>query len=58
VWVDGTRTWKTGPDRNFVTPPLKPGTAFEYQIKARWMEDGKPVEGTFPFKITWKLTGK
>jgi periplasmic protein TonB len=21
-------------------------------------EDGKPVEGTFPFKITWKLTGK
>jgi protein TonB len=22
------------------------------------LEDGKPVEGTFPFKITWKLTGK
>jgi protein TonB len=22
------------------------------------MEDGHPVEGTFPFKITWKLTGK
>jgi periplasmic protein TonB len=22
------------------------------------MEDGKPVEGTFPFKITWKLTGR
>jgi periplasmic protein TonB len=22
------------------------------------MEDGKPVEGSFPFKITWKLTGK
>jgi protein TonB len=22
------------------------------------MEDGKPVEGTFPFKITWKLMGK
>jgi protein TonB len=22
------------------------------------MEDGKPVEGTFPFAITWKLTGK
>jgi periplasmic protein TonB len=22
------------------------------------MEDGKAVEGTFPFKITWKLTGK
>jgi protein TonB len=21
------------------------------------MEDGKPVAGTFPFKITWKLTG-
>jgi protein TonB len=21
------------------------------------MEDGKPVEGTFPFAITWKLTG-
>src|SRR5208282_3728115 len=22
------------------------------------MEDGKPIEGVFPFKITWKLTGK
>jgi periplasmic protein TonB len=22
------------------------------------MEDGKAVEGTFPFKITWKLTGR
>jgi periplasmic protein TonB len=22
------------------------------------MEDGKPIEGTFPFKITWKLTGR
>jgi periplasmic protein TonB len=22
------------------------------------MEDGKPIEGTFPFKIIWKLTGK
>jgi len=22
------------------------------------MEDGRAVEGTFPFKITWKLTGK
>jgi hypothetical protein len=22
------------------------------------MEDGHAVEGTFPFAITWKLTGK
>jgi len=22
------------------------------------MEDGRPIEGTFPFAITWKLTGK
>jgi len=22
------------------------------------MEDGHAVEGVFPFKITWKLTGK
>lgn len=46
VWVDGGRTKLTGSDRNFSTPSLTPGKTFEYQIKARWMEDGKPVEKT------------
>jgi uncharacterized protein (TIGR03000 family) len=46
VWVDGDRTQQTGSDRNFSTPSLTPGKTFEYQIKARWMEDGKPVEKT------------
>jgi uncharacterized protein (TIGR03000 family) len=51
VWVDGGRTQQTGPNRDFVTPALKPGTTFEYQIKARWMEDGKPVEQTRTVKV-------
>jgi uncharacterized protein (TIGR03000 family) len=51
VWVDGDRTRQTGPSRDFVTPTLKPGTTYSYQVKARWMEDGKPVEQTRKVKV-------
>jgi uncharacterized protein (TIGR03000 family) len=51
LWVDDVRTQKTGTERDFVSPPLKLGTTFEYEIKARWMENGKPVEQTRTVKV-------
>jgi uncharacterized protein (TIGR03000 family) len=33
-------------ERVFVTPPLDVGSSYTYSIRARWTEDGKPVEQT------------
>ena len=30
----------------FVTPPLQPGQEYTYTLKARWTENGQPVERT------------
>jgi uncharacterized protein (TIGR03000 family) len=46
VWFNGMRTEQTGTDRSFKSPPLEPGRNYAYEIKAKWMEDGKPVEKT------------
>jgi uncharacterized protein (TIGR03000 family) len=43
VWIDGNKTFQTGPMREFVTPPLEPGQKFNYDIKARWTENGQEV---------------
>ncbi len=44
LWFDEYKTPQTGPERAFVSPPLTPGRDFTYQIRARWMEDGRPVD--------------
>jgi uncharacterized protein (TIGR03000 family) len=46
VSIDGSRTSQTGRLRSFVTPALERGTEYSYEIQARWMRDGKPVEQT------------
>lgn len=46
VWFGGYRTNLTGPTRGFTTPPLEKGKTFAYEIRARWTENGKPVEQT------------
>jgi uncharacterized protein (TIGR03000 family) len=46
VWFDGQKTQSTGPDRLYVTPPLDRSKNYSYEIKARWMENGQPVERT------------
>ncbi len=51
VWVDDSPTKQSGQERNFVTPPLKTGKTFSYQIKAQWMENGTPVEQTRTVKV-------
>jgi uncharacterized protein (TIGR03000 family) len=46
IWFDGEKTQQTGAFREFVSPPLAPGSNFVYQIKARWAQDGRTVEQT------------
>ncbi len=46
LWFDGKRTGQRGEYREFVSPPLKPGERYYYVVRARWTEDGRPVERT------------
>ncbi len=43
---NGTVVSQTGPERAFVTPALAKGSSYTYSIRARWTEDGKPVDQT------------
>jgi uncharacterized protein (TIGR03000 family) len=44
LWFDGHLTSQTGTERTFHTPALEKGRSYHYDVKARWMKDGKPVE--------------
>jgi uncharacterized protein (TIGR03000 family) len=44
VWIDGTPTSQTGPQRVFQSPPLEPGKGYVYIVRARWTEEGRPIE--------------
>jgi uncharacterized protein (TIGR03000 family) len=46
ILFDGQKTTQTGMTRSFVSPPLKPGQNFSYEIKAKWTEDGKEFSRT------------
>jgi uncharacterized protein (TIGR03000 family) len=46
LWFNGTKTSQTGTQRDFVSPVLTLGKNYTYEVKARWTEDGKPVEQT------------
>jgi uncharacterized protein (TIGR03000 family) len=44
VWFDGDKTSQTGNLRPFITPDLKPGVDYAYEIRVRWMEEGQTRE--------------
>jgi uncharacterized protein (TIGR03000 family) len=45
VWVDNYLTNQIGPVRELTTPGgLEPGQTYHYTVKARWTDNGKPVE--------------
>jgi uncharacterized protein (TIGR03000 family) len=46
VWVNGVKTKQTGESRYFFSPPLASGKKYSYQMRVRWMKDGKAVEET------------
>jgi uncharacterized protein (TIGR03000 family) len=51
LWLDGNPTKQRGESRAFVSPLLQPGRNFVYEMRARWMQDGKPVEETRQIEV-------
>jgi uncharacterized protein (TIGR03000 family) len=52
VWFGDHKTRQTGSDRMFTSPPLPRDREYTYQIRARWMENGQPVERTRDVRVT------
>jgi len=52
LWI-GDEQVRTTSDtvRQFETPALEPGQVYSYTIRARWMENGQPVERTQKVKF-------
>jgi uncharacterized protein (TIGR03000 family) len=46
IWVDGVATKQTGAERQFVSPPLEAGQEYSYELKARWIENGREIVQT------------
>jgi len=51
VWVEGEATTQTGAQRTFTSPELPSDKIYTYEIKARWMQGGQPVERTLQVKV-------
>jgi len=51
VWFNGQATRQTGSQREFVSPPLQPGQEYTYTIRARWMQNGQPVDQTRALQV-------
>lgn len=52
VFFDGDATTQKGGERLFVTPPLEVGKKYHYDVRARWKQDGKPVEQTRQVEVS------
>jgi uncharacterized protein (TIGR03000 family) len=46
VWLNDTAMTATGRERSFVSPALDPGTEYTYQVRARWLDNGREVNRT------------
>ena len=52
LYLEGVKTRQTGTTRVFVSPRLTPGQNYVYEIRARWMENGQPIEHTRNLVVT------
>ena len=43
IIIEGAKTTQTGSRRLFVSPPLKSGQNYTYELKAKWTENGKEM---------------
>lgn len=44
LWFEGKKLTQAGGWHRYVSPPLTAGQRYTYHIRARWTENGKPVE--------------
>jgi uncharacterized protein (TIGR03000 family) len=56
ITFDGHATTQKGTERQYLTPPLKVGKKFHYDVVARWTANGKPVEKTRKVDVTGGAT--
>jgi uncharacterized protein (TIGR03000 family) len=52
IWVEDAKTNTSGAVREFQSPQLEPGKRYSYEIRARWMENGKEVTQTREVPVT------
>jgi uncharacterized protein (TIGR03000 family) len=52
LWFEDQPTTTTGSIRQFMSPPLTPGTKYTYDIKASWNENGREVTQTQKVAVT------
>jgi uncharacterized protein (TIGR02246 family) len=52
IFFDGTATTQRGSERRFVSPPLERGRKYDYEIRARWMENGRVVQQARKVSVT------
>jgi uncharacterized protein (TIGR03000 family) len=46
LWISDVFVGQGGSSRQFVSPPLENGRTYTYDIKARWMQDGREMTST------------
>jgi uncharacterized protein (TIGR03000 family) len=51
VWFDGAKNTRTGSLRRFVTPPLKAGRKYTYEVRVAWKNGGDEVTETRPLSV-------
>ena len=51
VWIEGTPTTLGGRRRQFVSPPITPGSDYTYDIQVNWMQDGREVTSKRHIKV-------
>src|SRR5262249_53231424 len=51
LWLNGQLMRRTGAERDFISPELKEGETYAYEVKARWVQDGLPKEETIEAKV-------
>jgi uncharacterized protein (TIGR03000 family) len=52
LWVDGKPTKKSGPVRDFVTPPvLQAGLTYRYTFRAEWTVNGQTMTKELPADV-------
>jgi uncharacterized protein (TIGR03000 family) len=52
VYLEGVKTRQTGTTRQFVSPQLVPGRQYVYEIRGRWIENGREVVQTRNLVVT------
>jgi len=51
VYFDGAPTQQRGPVRTFTTPVLDTGRNYTYQVRAKWTQNGQPMDQTRSLQV-------